>query len=124
MVLVLMELLILQWKLATGRLMGSVDFWGRVGLVGYSVQWMVVVVEQTAFRTLTCWLAGRVFFQLVHMVFMPLWAADPRRMVGQGEVDECGGTGQQSGYCEFQCPVGHCRSGGAICLKGSYLLVD
>lgn len=55
---------------------GEIDrfsgFWGRVGLVGYSVQWVVVVVEQTAFRTLTCWLAGRVFFQLVHMVFMLL----------------------------------------------------
>lgn len=34
--------------------MGSVDFGGRVGLVGYRDQWLAGVVERPAHRSLTC----------------------------------------------------------------------
>lgn len=49
------------------------------------------------------------FFQLVQMVHVSLWAADLSRsggIVGQGEDDGFGGFGCQSGSCMLQCLLG------------------
>lgn len=54
------------------------------------------------------------FFQLVPMVPVPLWAADlvgSGGIVGQGEDDEFGGFGHQSGSYMLQCLMGGLPTG-------------
>lgn len=47
----------MQRMFGQGRVVGSVGYGSSVGFTVYSVQWVAVVVEKSASRTITCWLA-------------------------------------------------------------------
>lgn len=47
----------MQRRFGQGRVKGSVGYGSSVGFIVYSVQWVAVVVEKPASRTIICWLA-------------------------------------------------------------------
>lgn len=49
--------MILQRMFGQRRVKGSVGYGSSVGFIVYSVQWVAVVVEKSASKTIICWLA-------------------------------------------------------------------